>query len=116
MWMKRKEKLGVWAEMGNKRETQHETQGTVPPFLSVGRNGRTVPMFRVPFDLEDGAGGEDLESITYVLSPWVREMLNKPEIIGRSVGFRDLTEMHGDWIYEMVYGEEDYTLQAHRGS
>ena len=24
--------------------------------------------------------------------------------------------MHGEWIREMVFGEGDYTLQAHRGS
>ena len=39
-----------------------------------------------------------------------------PEIIGREAGFRDLTELHGEWIREMVFGKGDYTLQAHRGS
>ena len=37
-------------------------------------------------------------------------------MIGRAVGFKDLTRMHGEWIREMVYGTDDYTLQAHRGS
>ena len=44
------------------------------------------------------------------------ELLKHPEWIGRAVGFPDLTEMHGEWIREMVFGREDYTLQAHRGS
>ena len=46
----------------------------------------------------------------------VKALLEHPEMIGRAVGFTDLTEMHGEWIREMVYGTEDYTLQAHRGS
>lgn len=46
----------------------------------------------------------------------VRTLMKHPEMIGKKVGFKDLTAMHGEWIREMVYGEEDYTLQAHRGS
>ncbi len=43
-------------------------------------------------------------------------MIARPEMIGREVGFEDLTGMHGEWIREMVFGEGDFTLQAHRGS
>ena len=43
-------------------------------------------------------------------------MLKHPEQIGRRVGFKDLTGLHGKWIREIVFGTEDYTLQAHRGS
>ena len=39
-----------------------------------------------------------------------------PEKIGREVGFKDLTRLHGKWIKRMVFGTKDYTLQAHRGS
>ena len=39
-----------------------------------------------------------------------------PEELGRQVGFKDLTSLHGEWIREMINGEGDYTLQAHRGS
>ena len=39
-----------------------------------------------------------------------------PELIGREVGFNDLTPLHGEWIKNMVFGTGDYTLQAHRGS
>ena len=46
----------------------------------------------------------------------VMEMLKHPEQIGRRVGFKDLTPLHGMWIREIVFGKEDYTLQAHRGS
>jgi len=46
----------------------------------------------------------------------VKEMLKHPEQIGRRVGFGDLTPLHGMWIREIVFGREDYTLQAHRGS
>ena len=43
-------------------------------------------------------------------------LLQHPEEIGHQIGFSDLTALHGLWIREMVRGEEDYTLQAHRGS
>lgn len=46
----------------------------------------------------------------------VMELLKHPEQIGRRVGFGDLTPLHGMWIREIVFGKEDYTLQAHRGS
>ena len=50
------------------------------------------------------------------MHPAVKKVMENPEKIGWAVGFRDLTEMHGEWIREMVYGTEDYTLLAHRGS
>ena len=43
-------------------------------------------------------------------------LLQHPEEIGKRVGFKDLGPMHGLWIREMIRGEEDYTLQAHRVS
>jgi len=46
----------------------------------------------------------------------VRLLLKQPEKIGRAVGFKDLTALHGKWIRAMVFGKGDYTLQAHRGS
>lgn len=39
-----------------------------------------------------------------------------PAEIGRWVGFADLTEMHSGWIRQMLFGSDDWTLQAHRGS
>lgn len=46
----------------------------------------------------------------------VRFLRERPYKIGHMVGFTDLTELHNDWITEMVFGENDKTLQAHRGS
>ncbi len=46
----------------------------------------------------------------------VFNLLSHPELIGHAIGFTDLTPLHGLWIREMVYGEEDYTLQAHRSA
>ena len=46
----------------------------------------------------------------------VRRIREHPEEIGHQIGFSDLTALHGQWIREMVWGREDYTLQAHRGS
>lgn len=40
----------------------------------------------------------------------------RPYKIGHMLGFDDLTELHNEWIKEFVYGEDDYTLRAHRGS
>lgn len=38
-----------------------------------------------------------------------------PAAVGRMVGFRDLTdELHGKWMQHIIYGDCDYTLQAHR--
>lgn len=40
---------------------------------------------------------------------------NHPERIGIAAGFKDLKPIHGEWIREMVFGDGDYTLLAHRG-
>lgn len=38
-----------------------------------------------------------------------------PAAIGRMCGFRDLTDdLHGRWMKNILYGTQDYTLQAHR--
>lgn len=39
-----------------------------------------------------------------------------PYKIGHWVGFNDLTLMHNDWLRCFLFGEDDQTLQAHRGS
>ena len=46
----------------------------------------------------------------------IKFFIAHPDELGRRVGFRDLTPMHGEWIREMIDGEGDYTLQARRGS
>lgn len=45
-----------------------------------------------------------------------RALILKPEALGRALGYKDLTELHGRWIREMVTSPADMTLQAHRGS
>lgn len=52
------------------------------------------------------------------LSAWknTQFLLNYPHLIGIQIGFKDLTELHSQWIRDIVYGEDDFTLQAHRGS
>jgi len=38
-----------------------------------------------------------------------------PAAVGRMVGFKDLTdELHGKWMQHIIYGDDDYSLQAHR--
>lgn len=39
-----------------------------------------------------------------------------PIQIGYWVGFKDLTEMHNEWLKSFLYEDEDQTLQGHRGS
>ena len=46
----------------------------------------------------------------------IRFLLDYPYLLGHMLGFKDLNEMHNQWIRDMVLGEEDDTLQAHRGS
>lgn len=52
------------------------------------------------------------------LSAWknTQFLLNYPHLIGNQIGFKDLTKLHSQWIKDIVYGEDDFTLQAHRGS
>ena len=45
------------------------------------------------------------------------EMLwNRPIEVGHWVGFKDLNDMHNEWLRRFLYSDEDQTLQAHRGS
>lgn len=46
----------------------------------------------------------------------VRFLIERPVEFAHMVGFTKLTEMHNEWIKDMVCGENDGTLQAHRGS
>ncbi len=39
-----------------------------------------------------------------------------PADIACKLGYDKLTSLHGSWIKDMVFGDEDKTLQAHRGS
>jgi hypothetical protein len=43
-------------------------------------------------------------------------LYDDPIQIGHWVGFKDLTVMHNDWLKDFLYGQEDQTLQGHRGS
>lgn len=40
----------------------------------------------------------------------------EPYKIGHWVGFEDLTELNNEWMRSFIYGTEDQTLLAHRGS
>ena len=41
---------------------------------------------------------------------------DEPYKIGQWLGFTLLTELHNDWLKDMIFGEDDETLLAHRGS
>ena len=42
--------------------------------------------------------------------------MNQPYKFGHMLGFTKLTELHNDWMKEMIRGNDDETLLAHRGS
>lgn len=41
---------------------------------------------------------------------------NEPYLIGHMVGFDGLTEIHNEWLLDFLYGKDDTTVLAHRGS
>lgn len=43
-------------------------------------------------------------------------VIDEPIKIGHWLGFKDLTDLHNDWIKMMMFSKEDKTLLAHRGS
>lgn len=44
------------------------------------------------------------------------KLKTKPVEVGHKLGFDKLGSIHNEWILSMLYGKEDETLQAHRGS
>lgn len=47
---------------------------------------------------------------------WLNIIKQNPIAFGLENGFKDLTDMHNDWIKSFLFEERDQTLQAHRGS
>ena len=45
-----------------------------------------------------------------------RYILSHPIELGHQLGYKDLTQLHDDWMRRMLTSKEDMTLQAHRGS
>lgn len=46
----------------------------------------------------------------------VNALRENPTAFAGRLGFPLLTDLHRDWCREMVFGHDDHTLQAHRGS
>lgn len=46
----------------------------------------------------------------------VNHLLEYPVEYANALGFTKLTDLHNGWIIDMVTGEDDETLQSHRGS
>ena len=46
----------------------------------------------------------------------LKMLWENPIKIGHWVGFKDLTELHNDWLKMFLYSDEDVTVQGHRGS
>lgn len=41
---------------------------------------------------------------------------NEPYRLGHFLGYKDLAELHNDWLKDWLYSSKDSTTQAHRGS
>lgn len=46
----------------------------------------------------------------------VNALRKNPTALAPRLGFDLLTDLHRDWVRQMVFGKGDWTLQAHRGS
>lgn len=46
----------------------------------------------------------------------VNFLITRPVDFAHMLGFNKLTELHNDWMIDMITGSEDTTLQGHRGS
>ena len=46
----------------------------------------------------------------------VNALRENPTVFAGRLGFPLLTDLHREWCREMVFGHDDHTLQAHRGS
>lgn len=46
----------------------------------------------------------------------IRQLVNNPVSFAHLLGFDKLTDLHNEWITEMIVGEDDESLEAHRGS
>lgn len=45
-----------------------------------------------------------------------KALIAHPQALGWALGYKDFTDLHGQWIRQMVSATQDFTLQAHRGS
>lgn len=57
-----------------------------------------------------------MESSEFTADELLQYIYECPSDIAISLGYEKLTTLHNEWIQEMVFGTEDHTLQAHRGS
>ena len=47
----------------------------------------------------------------------IKNIQTQPYKIAQAVGFNDVVQYpHNEWMQEIIFGKEDYTLMAHRGS
>lgn len=46
----------------------------------------------------------------------IKWLIKRPVEVGHLLGFDKLTDLHNEWMVDMITGEDDETLQSHRGS
>lgn len=47
---------------------------------------------------------------------WLKLVRYNPKAFGIEAGFKDLGDIHNDWLKSFLFSKDDFTLQAHRGS
>lgn len=47
---------------------------------------------------------------------WLKLVRYNPKAFGIEAGFKDLGEIHNNWLKSFLFSKDDFTLQAHRGS
>lgn len=50
------------------------------------------------------------------MDKWLELVKTKPMAFGLENGFKDLQDIHNEWIKQFILSDTDVTLQAHRGS
>jgi hypothetical protein len=47
----------------------------------------------------------------------IQQIKNNPSKVANAVGFKDIKPFpHNEWMNEIIFGHDDYTLMSHRGS
>lgn len=59
---------------------------------------------------------EESKLIEITAKDWLDLIYDEPYKIAQALGFDLITELHNTWLKDMIFGEEDETLLAHRGS
>lgn len=46
----------------------------------------------------------------------IKALKENPYLVAHQLGYTGFTKLHNDWLKMLIYGKDNFTLQAHRGS